>query len=323
MSISVVIPTFNRARLAQRTVEFLLGLACHEQIMQIILVDDRSTDDSVAYLSAQNFGPKVRVLTSSTKGRAGARNTGIREARGDIVLFLDDDIRCARDLIGAHLRAHEEHAEPVAVQGRVLPDPESNATVWGEYEDRRFEKIHRLASASPTDAPYNCFLTGNVSIPREALQRVGGFDESFAGYGFEDYDLGRRLRKHGVRLIYAEDALAYHWTEPLTLRQLSEKRYAAGFSAALLISKAPEAVQELSMAAPFSVPPYWRRPEADSIAKRVLKQVIFTRPTAGLLTVLSRVIDRPERWRILPRALYCWYGLGFGAGARAVSSRCS
>lgn len=320
MPISVVIPTYNRAPIAARTIASVLTSTAFAAILEVIVVDDRSNDGSLEELSRQGADEKVTVVSSTVKGRAGARNTGLRLARGEIVLFLDDDVRVDPGLVGAHLSAHASHDGPVAVQGRLMPDTELPTTVWGEYEDRRFVKIHQLASKMPQDAPYNCFLTGNVSVSRVALEQVGGFDESFTGYGFEDYDLGRRLRRRGVPLLYAQEAVAYHRSEPLTLGQLCRKRYAAGRSAALLISKAPEAVAELDMEAPFSLPPHWERPSRDGLLKTVGKTLFFTRATATALAALVTAAERRQPRRLVPLLLYCWYGMGFKA-ARAEWSR--
>jgi GT2 family glycosyltransferase len=157
-------------------------------------------------------------------------------------------------------------------------------------------------------------------VPLSALQQVEGFDESFTGYGFEDFDLGRRLSRKGVRLVYCQEAIAYHHNDTLTLGQLCRKKYAEGRSLARLIAKAPEVVAEMDLRPPFSLPPHLLSPRRDGLLKTIAKQLYFTRSSALVLAALSGVVDRSRRQRVLPYLMYCYYWMGVRDGARYLGS---
>jgi glycosyltransferase involved in cell wall biosynthesis len=154
--------------------------------------------------------------------RAAARNAGIEAATGSVVAFVDDDVWLPPGFVAAHARAHG-NGERLAVSGPIL-NVES-------YDER------------PKPSPFNysnAFLcTCNVSVPREALLSVSGFDARFNLYGWEDTELGLRLRRSGLRRAFAWDAFLYHIKPPKveTLDELARKASERAQMAALLLEK--------------------------------------------------------------------------------------
>src|SRR5262245_20179101 len=102
-SVSVVIPCYNAGRFLKETLESILAQT--RPALEVIVVDDGSTDDSAAVAGA--FGPPVRVLRQSNQGESVARNRGLDEARGDWVAFLDADDVWAPDKLERQLAAVE------------------------------------------------------------------------------------------------------------------------------------------------------------------------------------------------------------------------
>jgi GT2 family glycosyltransferase len=191
--------------------------------VELIVVDDGSTDGSTDGLAERVHPFPLRLIRQHNRGRAAARNTGVAEARGRAVLFLDADAWAEQGLIAAHLAAHRGAAGPLGVQGRFRQHPDSLQTLFMRatnlLPDLTFKRRRHL---SPLHVN-----TRNFSVTAAVFQQVGGFDERFAGYGWEDIELGVRLRRVGVPLWYEPAASALHF-HVQTLDQLTAKVRQAG-----------------------------------------------------------------------------------------------
>jgi glycosyltransferase involved in cell wall biosynthesis len=224
--ISVVIPTYNRLETLRHVIPSLLRQDLRAERYEVVVADSNSNDGTAEYLAevtAQDA--RLRHLPGPYTGRAMARNAGIAAARGEIVLFTDADIIASSDLLAQHLRRHRER-EQIAVVGMEL-----QVSSLADYE--------RLASRPGERRPLHpmgrkrlswlYFLTGNASVRRRDLDRVGRFDESFTGYGHEDLELGYRLQAAGVTLVYEPQAVDYHW-HPVPYAEQKGKMELAGRS---------------------------------------------------------------------------------------------
>jgi glycosyltransferase involved in cell wall biosynthesis len=152
----------------------------------------------------------LRWQWQPNSGQATARNTGVNLAQAPIVVFLDDDVVPEPDLLAVHLNWHKQLA-PLAVLGdyqvaREQCDSLYHLGVWAWWEDLFYQR-----SLPEHQSSYRDFCTGNVSLRREDFERVGGFDTAFRGYGGEDYELGYRLLRAGVRFVVDRNARARHY----------------------------------------------------------------------------------------------------------------
>jgi len=203
--LSLIIPTYNGGWVLQRTLEALRGQDAPPERFEVILVDDGSTDGSVDGLDAPSGPVAVRLIRQVNRGRAAARNRGAAEARGRVLLFLDADIWASPGLISAHLK-HHAGARHIGVQGRSVQHPDSLKTVFMRATNLLPDTtIRRRNNLSPMHV-----VTRNFSVTTGAFREVGEFDERFVGYGWEDIELGIRLRAAGVTLLYEPAAFAYH-----------------------------------------------------------------------------------------------------------------
>ena len=195
MKLSVVIPTHNKQPLLARTLAALQKQDVGEEAWEIVVVDDGSSDNTGSFL-AELAVLDLRLSVVSPPwnvGRAAARNLGWQAARGDSVLFMDDDILAPAGLLKAHLELLDRGRE-VGTIGPAVTDPAIIDGPHFHYIDSR-----GVAKLKAGPAPGKYFVTQNAAVPRWALEALGGFDEAFSAYGFEDMDIGFRLEDAGVR----------------------------------------------------------------------------------------------------------------------------
>lgn len=211
LDVTVVIPTCGRPSLLRATLDALTGQDFDLTRAEIIVVCDgpgaevRPVVEGVARCAPC----AVRIIEQPRLGAAAARNTGIDAAQGRVIVMLDDDISASPGLLAAHLRHHRE-VEDVVVTGtlamRPVPDELPHRRIVREWWDGEFREM-----AKPTHtATFRDFVTGNVSVARSRLVAVGRFDASFTGYGREDYELGLRLQRAGLRFVHEPAALGVH-----------------------------------------------------------------------------------------------------------------
>ncbi len=236
LRISVVIPTYNRLDTLQYVIPALLAQDLPAESYEIIVADSLSNDGTAEYLAKIAIeAPRVRHLPGPYSGRASARNAGIAAAQAPLVLFTDADIIAAPDLLSRHLARHAQPGTPRAVVGL-----EVQVSSYDDYvqKKRNPAKVDELHPRSRKRLDWLYFLTGNASAPRAQLDRVGGFDEAFTGYGHEDLELGYRLKHAGVALEYEPSAVNYHW-HPVPFEQQQGRMRLAGKSTVRFYRKHP------------------------------------------------------------------------------------
>lgn len=204
------------------------------QDFEIVLVDDGSTDGTVPWLRDQAaVFPHVRLFEQDHKGPAIARNLGVQVAQGDIIVFIDSDLVVLPDFLHQHGMALKTAYEAqghdrVFTYGRVV-----NTCNFDDPTSEPFKV---------TDYSQAFFATGNVAIARHWLEQAGLFDTQFQLYGWEDLELGVRLKNLGLTLVKVPAAVGYHWHPPFSLEQipsLIDKEIQRGRMGVLFYQKHP------------------------------------------------------------------------------------
>lgn len=211
--LSVVIPTYNRKGSLRRTLDGLARQTYPAECFEAVVVSDGSSDGTDALLAdyARTSAYCLRPFTQPNAGPARTRNRGIDEARGAVVVFLDDDVEPAPDFLTRHASHHNGDGQTVVI-APMLPDPALcwQEPVWIAWEHAMLEKQYTAwrtgewAGCGP-----NHFYSGNASVRREHLRAVGGFDEQFPRQ--EDVELAVRLeRERAVRFVFDPEARGIH-----------------------------------------------------------------------------------------------------------------
>jgi glycosyltransferase involved in cell wall biosynthesis/GT2 family glycosyltransferase len=210
LTLSVVIPTYNRKARLHRVLE---ALACQVDggEFEVVVVSDGSTDETDQYLRSGATPLAVVAVTQDNAGPAAARNRGVQTARGDIVLFIDDDVVPAPDLVHRHRAAHELAPDDIVLIGPMLNPPDAEYSPWVAWEQHQLYKQYEAMEAGDWQPTFRQFFTGNASVPRSAIVEVGLFDTTFRRA--EDVELAFRLHRAGVRFQFEPAARAHHYAE--------------------------------------------------------------------------------------------------------------
>ena len=216
MFLSVVIPTYNRRPILEKCIKSLENQVLAPQIsdFEIVIVDDGSTDGTVEWINDKTSElPHVRLFQQEHGGAALGRNLGVENSRGEVIIFIDSDLVVVNSFLAFHAN--------------------SLINAWSRRGDKLCFTYGRVINTNnfhnPTSEPYKLqdislayFATGNVAIDKLVLQKAGLFDTSFCLYGWEDLELGERLRKMNVDLIKCPRAIGYHWHPPLSIDQIPQ-----------------------------------------------------------------------------------------------------
>ena len=211
--LSVVIPTFNRKDSLRRTLDGLARQTYPGESFEVVVVSDGSTDGTDGFLA--EYAPAspyiLRPIFQSNGGPARARNHGVAEARGEVIVFLDDDVEPTPAFLTLHA-AHHRVSDQKVVIAPMLPDPglRWREPCWIGWEHAMLGKQYNAwrtgewAGCGP-----NHFYSGNASVRRAHLRAVGGFDEQFPRQ--EDVELAYRLQaQRGVEFVYDPNARGIH-----------------------------------------------------------------------------------------------------------------
>ncbi len=249
--ISVVVPVYRNATSALELVAQLRRQRLPEGCkLEVVLVDDGSGDNTAHELAVAAAEASVVALPENV-GRATARNAGAQRANGRLLVFIDCDCRP----IDEHFLARQISCFTTDVVASCGPVLGGSSLFWERYQNdvakRRQQRHEDGASWSGSSA--------NLVVDRVAFGRLGGFDDRYRGYGFEDRDLLVRLATVG-QISWCTEAAVQH-VHAVTLPEVMRKMHAAaGDSAARFASNHPEIYRALGYAAIDARLHPWLRP---------------------------------------------------------------
>lgn len=208
--VTIIIPTYERIPQLTRLLQDLEQQTYPRERLEVLVVDDASPTDPTASIRNLNLRLPVKVLRVPHGGPARARNRALAEATGDYVLFLNDDVQVAADLVDVHISTHRSLDLPVAVLGTFSFTHALREDLFSRVlEDGGF--THTLQLTHGRWYNYQSFWTGNLSLPRAVLATVHGFDEDFDEASHDDLDLGLRLEKTlGLKVYFTDAAISRH-----------------------------------------------------------------------------------------------------------------
>lgn len=216
LNLSIIIPTYNRANSLAGTLDSLAQSI--DAAPEIVVVDNNSTDDTkrVVESFALRSGRNVRYVLEKKPGVSFARNRAIKDAKGDLLIFTDDDMGITPSWL-SELRSAFDRYEATCVGGRVLVDHRTKLPAW--WDKRLIAPISVfdlgddviISNSETKDA---LAIGCNFAILRSALERNGGFRTDFGRIGSRggggDSEIVLRLQRNGEKVVYYPPALLYH-----------------------------------------------------------------------------------------------------------------
>jgi glucosyl-dolichyl phosphate glucuronosyltransferase len=218
VGVSVIVPTRNRGRYLEECLQSL-AVQDYDGQFEVIVVDNGSTDATPELLERwRRRDPRFQTTVESRVGLSRAKNAGIRLARGDLLLFTDDDVIVDRGWISAYVRFFaDKKAESVVAGGKIVPIPDdlSNWPAW--MTDLALEDLGRLdyQREEPLLEAWDYVWGANMAVPARMVKRLGFWDESLGRRGdargtFEDTEYQDRVRAAGATVWFLPGAMVHH-----------------------------------------------------------------------------------------------------------------
>jgi glycosyltransferase involved in cell wall biosynthesis len=308
MLITVIITAYNRANILKACLKAIEDQTLPIKKYEVVVIDDGSKDNTKEIVEDFMKNHKnIRYFYQENQGQGIARNLGVHKAKGNIVVFIQDDIIVKKSFLAQHLRTHLRHPEDYkAVLGFTDWHPKLEITpfmkwltdgssILGKFGGHQFA-YEKLKGKKMAD--FNFFYTSNISLKRKMMLRYP-FDPSFSGYGWEDIELGYRLEKEaGLKLYYNPKAVGYHY-HPMNENSLRGRMQSIGRSAHVFHKKYPELKK---------VPPWW-------------KQLVFWLISNSLSLGILKLIRNLTQGRTINLYYYALSKKYFLKGLREISNR--
>lgn len=219
IKVSVIIATYNRAPHLIKALESLMGQSLPADMWEAVAVDNNCTDDTAALferLVEDHPRFNFRMVKEPSQGLSHARNRGIAESAGELIVIMDDDEEADKDFLSSYYDFFTRHAGASAAGGVMRPVYEKGRPRWMSFITEGF-----ISSAIDLGGKERLFpagkypIGGNFAFRREAVDRVGTFDPQLGRKGEmlmagEEKDFIDRLRRAGGEVWWLPSAVILH-----------------------------------------------------------------------------------------------------------------
>lgn len=303
--LTIVVPTYNRRDLLRDGVTSLRRQSFPADRYEIVIVSDGSTDGTDAEYATPLTSPATRLVRQEKRGfgLSAARNLGLRQARGRLVMFFDDDMVADEQLVEMHVDAHARFDEHVAVRGRVKPAPDLPDTAFCRIVIGDICGVYEAHADQARFVTFETALSWQTSFKKSELERLGGYDETFRLYGWEDIEFAYRAAQQGLRFYYEPRAVSLHRDQRNTLATHGQRLRKASRMAPFMFARHPEIRATIPMYADKG-PIDWQHDSLRLVAKKAARRLLATRP---LMRVLEGVTPLVERATASEKFLRRWY----------------
>ena len=238
MKVSIIVPVYNGADILPVTLSPLFNQDYPKEKTEIIIINDGSTDGTSQVLKSFKYKESIIVISHlKNRGRSETRNSGIKKATGELLIFLDCDIEVKSSFISEHVKYHQyEHTIGVVSHIRT-------------HDSKSKDKYHRYIFFGKRGAsiigenkplPFNYFIIGCTSVKMDAVQMIGEFDVNLPVYG-EDLDFAYRLWKSFPEgLFYSEKIIVYMHKVKSLKDALSNLSQYGQYNVPIILHKYPE-----------------------------------------------------------------------------------
>jgi len=302
--VSIIIPTYNRYKQLLTCLDTLAQQTYPTDHVEVIVVDDGSTDGTEA-IAEEAFPFTLRYIRQPNQGSAAARNAGAQNAKGTLLIFLDDDMLVEPNYVRGLVEEHHRHPHIIGM-GTLRPYLPPNPSP--------FTRIYAHLAASNDAGPDGAFVhftecvTNNLSVEREDFLEIGMMQD-VAGDGptwWGDVDFGYRATRHGFRFRRSGKAICYHRDHGIRdLATASARARKAARMAVALFHKYPEVQAHLPMFHD-KTPIAWGQDPPRLIVRKLARHVASSRPALWGMEQIVSVLEHCYPSPALLRPLYRW-----------------
>ncbi|MCB8977299.1 MAG: glycosyltransferase [Ardenticatenaceae bacterium] len=210
IKVSIVLPTYNRVERLKSVLQALENQSYPLEKFEVLVVSDGSTDGTDNYLANLASPLNLLPINQANQGPAAARNTGVTQASGEFVLFIDDDVVPIPNFIDEHMNFHQGNSTQIVIGPMITPD-NYIMSPWVNYEQTMLMKQYQAMVNGEWSPTARQFYTGNASLMRKHIIEAGGFDPAFRRA--EDLELAYRLNDKGLQFVFNPQAVGFHFAE--------------------------------------------------------------------------------------------------------------
>lgn len=236
IELTIIIPAYNRLKILKKVLDALNRQNYDLKKIEVLILDDHS-----------DINPKSEILKIKNKlkynlrffrlkknvGQGRVRNQAIKLAKGEYLFFIGDDTIPKEDFIREHMELHNRY-NGIAVLGRVFWHNSLRNEFMNYIEKIQF---HYNTIKDKNDVKLH-FYTSNLSLEKSWFKNEG-YNKMFKNYGFEDLELGYRLEKKGLRVVYNPNAIVYHFHQ-YNFEQFCKRMLNVGRSVVIFTKLHPE-----------------------------------------------------------------------------------
>ncbi len=316
--LTVVIPTYNRGAKLTATLDSLLTSNTGDLAeVEIIVVDDGSPTPAAPLVDSCTVTTQftLRCIRQANAGPAAARNTGYRAARGEVVLFVDDDIICPRNLILKHMEAHITHPRSV-ICGRCPFAKPDKMTIFFRFVDSLNNDPGQQVAQEYSEVPI--VASGQISVERSMFDDAEGvYRDDLATPAAEEFELSHRLQERRIKIFLANRIVALH-DHPVTLESICRQEYKHALGCGEVAAKCPQTLQLRALRKIIEVNgPALSDSSALTRLKKAFKAMMSAKVLRNTLLSIVRITERlAPRYLLLAPLYKTIIGLHFFAGVR-------
>lgn len=285
MKVSIIIPTHNRLEKLRETVEKLREQDFPTEDFEIIVVDDGS-NPPVTFEKDFTVSPEVKIVRLEGEERSVARNTGAREAGGELLIFVDDDISVKKDFVEKHWQAHQEFSEALAI-GEILLPENSQKTPFGRFRQRLEQ--NDIPRQRGLVAEKNFCTAQNMSVAKDLFLGLGGFDENIVSS--EDQEFALRHTAQGGKIIFLPEASAIHNDNALDIRGYCRRNEWGSRLMLPFYLRYPDFPPNVERERINGLTGWGKEPFSQSLRKTV-KGIIASKPSVATLFKAADVLEK-------------------------------
>ena len=227
--VSVIVPAYNSENTIGRCLSAIEAQDYPLRLFEVIVVDDGSRDSTAEVIK----GRGVKYFWQTNKGPATARNKGVEQATGEIILFTDADCVPEKNWIREMTRPFDDK-EVAAVKGAYRTGQKEIVARFCQIEfEERFEMLRRASSIDMID-------TYSAGFRKDIFDKMGGFDTSFPAANNEDTELSYRMSAKGFKMAFNPNAVVSHLNHPASIKRYARIKFWRGYWRMVVYKKFPD-----------------------------------------------------------------------------------